>query len=386
MKRKTLIGAALLVAALAGIAITVSVRREHARTQATEAEAARRAAADAPIEFSATELMSVGPVDLVRSVPITGSLRPVEQAVVRSKTAGEVRELSVREGMAVRRGQQVARIDPTDAEQRLREREAQLASAEAQVAQARRDLDNNRALAGRGFIAQAALDRSVSSLEVTEAARDAVRAQIAQARKGLADTAVVSPISGIVSERLVQPGEKVSPDARLLVIVDLSRMEIEAPVPASEIAAVAVGRPVRLRIEGIEQPVEGRIARIAPGTAANSRSVPVWIAVDNEDPRVRAGMFAQGLLAVETRRGVLAVPATALRDRAGRAFVYALADGRVVERDVRTGLRDDGGTRPMVEVLAGLAAGERVVAVNLGTLRAGAPAVVREAQAGDRER
>jgi len=109
--------------------------------------------------------------------------------------------------------------------------------------------------------------------------------------------------------------------------------------------------------------------------------VPVYIALDNRDPSVRAGLFAQGSLAVETRENVLTVPVSAVRDAGARTFVYAIADGKLIERDVRLGLRDEsapsaGGGTGVVEVVAGLDAGMQVVVANLGALRAGAPARV----------
>jgi len=139
------------------------------------------------------------------------------------------------------------------------------------------------------------------------------------------------------------------------------------------VGAVQVGQSVTLRIEGVSRPQVGRIARIAPSTQAGTRSVPVYIALDNRDPAVRAGLFAQGSLSVEQRDGVLAIPASAVRDAGGRTFVYLVLDGRIADREVKLGLRDESGDTPRVEVRDGLAAGDRVVAANLGALRLGAP-------------
>src|SRR5690606_34978407 len=149
---------------------------------------------------------------------------------------------------------------------------------------------------------------------------DAAAAQLNQARKALADTRMAAPMSGVVAERFAQVGEKLPADSRVVSIVDLSRMEIEAPVPASDIAAVRIGQPVALAIEGVPGEHVGRVARINPGTQAGTRSIPVYIALSfpSEGSRVRAGMFAQGKLALEERRDVLVVPLAAIRDAGGR--------------------------------------------------------------------
>ena len=325
------------------------------------------------IEFSPGDLATLAPVTLERQIPLTGTLRAVHQTLVRAKVAGELLAVSVREGDAVRAGQAIARIDPADFEARMREREAQARSADTQLEQARRTLDNNKQLLARGFISQNAFDNAQSGADVALAARDAAVAQLAQARKALADTAVTAPMSGIVAERFAQPGEKVSPDNRLLSIVDLSRMEIEAPVPAAEVGAVTIGQRVALHLEGIDATLDGRVVRIAPGTTAGTRSVPVYIGVENRDARIRAGLFARGELRVGTLTGVIAVPEVAVREQAGRTFVYAIVDDVLVARDVVTGMRSQdarGGT--LIEIRSGLAAGDRIVAVNLGTLRPGA--------------
>ena len=331
------------------------------------------APAESPLEFATTDLVTVAPISLARTVPLTGTLRPVDQTVVKAKVAGELREVAAREGMSVRRGQVVARLDPTEYEVRLRERDAQLKSANAQLDWAKRTLENTRQLQARNFVSQSALDQSQSSWEAAVGNRDAAAAQLALARKALGDTVLVAPIDGIVAERFAQAGEKLPVDGRVMSIVDLSRMEIEAPVPATEVGAVQVGQTVTLRIEGVSRPQVGRIVRIAPSTQAGTRSVPVYIALDNRDPAVRAGLFAQGSLSVEQRDGVLAIPASAVRDAGGRTFVYLVLDGRIAEREVKLGLRDESGETPRIEVRSGLAAGDRVVAANLGALRLGAP-------------
>jgi RND family efflux transporter MFP subunit len=324
------------------------------------------------VEFSANDLYTLAPQRLTRSIALTGTLRPVNQTVVKTKVQGELRELTVREGTSVRRGQLLGRLDLTEYEVRLKEREAQLKSAESQVDQTLRTLENTRQLKEKNFVSQSALDASRSAWEVAVGNRDAAAAQAALARKSLADAVLIAPIDGVVAERFAQPGEKLPIDGRVLSIVDLSKMEIEAPVPAAEIGSVKIGQSVELRIEGVSARQVGQVVRIAPATQAGTRSVPIYIALDNRDPSVRAGLFAQGVLAVDRRDGVLAIPSGAVRDAGGRTFVYAIANDKLIERDIKLGLRDETGVDgSRIEVVSGLNAGDRIVATNLGSLRAG---------------
>lgn len=370
--KRTMIALATLLLAAAAAGTTLALKPR------APSGSAAGAPAEPVLEFAAVDIAVVQPGRIVRTVPLTGTLRPTNQTVVKSKVAGEIRELLVREGTQVSAGQPIARIEPIEFEWRVKERDATLRAAEAQLEQARRTLENNRALLGRGFISQSAFDNARFGYDAAVGNRDAALAQLTVARKQLGDTVVLAPMRGIVAERYAQVGEKVSPDNRIVSIVDLSRMEIEAPVPTSEIAGVTPGREVSLAVEGIERPLVGRVVRISPSTQAGTRSVPVYIALDNPDARVRAGMFAQGALPVGERNDALLVPSSAVRDSGGRTFVYAIVDDRLVEKTVQLGTRDDSAQAPngrtgVVEIVTGLAAGDRIVASNLGALRAGSP-------------
>ena len=364
---KRLIAAALALALVAGWWSWSKTRGTPAPAQAAAASAAP---VDTALEFAGDDVITVSAGPLTRSIPLTGTLRPVNQTVVKTKVAGELRELQVREGDSVRKGQVLGRLDPAEYQARLAERQAQWVAADSQVAQARRTLDNTAQLREKNFISQSALDAARSGWEVAVGNRDAANAQLTLARKSLNDALLTAPLNGIVAERFAQPGEKLPVDGRVLSIVDLSRMEIEAPVPAAEIGAVRIGQTLSLQIEGVKQRQTGQIVRIAPATQAGTRSVPVFVAVDNRDPSVRAGLFAQGRLAVDVREGVITVPVAAVQDAGARTYVYAIVNDRLVEREVQIGQRDDSrSSGDQVEVLKGLASGDRIIATNLGRLK-----------------
>jgi RND family efflux transporter MFP subunit len=328
-------------------------------------------------------MLRIEPGRLTRTLPVTGTLAASAQTLVRARVAGDVLDIPVREGMSVSAGQLLARIDPTDFELRVNERTAQLRSAQAQLDQARRTLENNARLLDKAFISQNAFDNAQSAVEVAAAARDGAEALLSQARKALADTRILAPMTGIVAQRFVQPGEKISPDGRIVSIVDLSRIELEAAVPASEIASVKIGQRAQIRIEGMAQPSSARVLRINPSTAAGTRSVTVYLGLDKVDERLRAGMFAQGSLTVDERDGLLLVPLSALRERGSQRHVYLIENGRIVERSVETGLIDESASAPggfigVAEIRSGLNAGDQIIRQNLGQLSPGARARITD--------
>jgi RND family efflux transporter MFP subunit len=200
----------------------------------------------------------------------------------------------------------------------------------------------------------------------------AADAELVMARKALGDAVLTAPFSGVVAERHAKPAERVALDGKVITLVDLSRLELEAGVPAAEIARVRVGQKLDFRIDGFgERDFSGRIERINPATVAGSRSINVYAVIDNPDGSLRSGMFAQGAASLGQLAGGIVVPVTAVREQAGEQFVYALVDGTVRRKPVKLGAADGAGR---VQVLQGLQPGDRIVRNNLGALREGAAA------------
>ncbi|MEW5890227.1 MAG: efflux RND transporter periplasmic adaptor subunit [Pseudomonadota bacterium] len=357
---------ALFVLAAGALALTRSRPEQPARK------------AQPVLEFDASDLTEVQSRPLARTLPMTGTLRPYAEAAVKAKVAGEIKELTVREGDAVRAGQVIGRIDPTEASAQLAEKKADLEAARAQLDVATRNLATQRALLERNFISQTAFDSTRGNYQVAVARLKAAEAAVAVAAKVLRDTALVAPIDGVVAARNAQRGERVAVDARVVTLVDVRRLELSAPLPAAEIAAVQVGQDIEFRVDGFDGRVfTGRVERINPAAAAGSRSIEVYGVIDNPDHLLRGGLFAEGRLIVGRSDQALVVPAGAVREERGERFVYVLDQGRLARRAVTLGLRD----ADQVQVLSGLRAGERVVRHNLGTLNEGAQAQIRSADA-----
>jgi RND family efflux transporter MFP subunit len=335
--------------------------------------AGRAIPARAPaLEFTQADLYIVEPRSLERALPLTGTLATLREAVVKAKVAGELVEVTVREGQSVAKGQAVARIDQTEVQARLAARQADVEAAKAQLVWAEKNRTTQKALLEKAFISQNAFDNIQSNHDVAAAKLRAAQADLVVARKALGDSVLHAPFAGVVAERHAQAGERVAIDAKVLTVVDLATMELEAAVPATAIGQVKVGQKLRFRIDGLgEREFEGTIERINPATAAGSRSINVYAVIDNRDQSLRKGMFAQGSLRLGAIPGALVVPASAVREEAGTPYVYAIVEGTVKRKAVRTGPADAAG---LVQVVEGLEAGDRIVRANLGALREGATA------------
>lgn len=381
MKIKTLV--ILLVGAIAlGVLGRVLWRPSTPATSSTasakassEGTGAPPAAKLSPLDLSASDIVDVKTIDLARTVTVTGSLKAANSAFVKAKVAGEIRALKVREGDAVKAGQVLGQIDTTEFDWRLRQAEEQARSSRAQLEIAQRSLRNNRALVDQGFISSTALETSVSSEAAARATASAADAAVELARKSRADAALVAPLSGLVSQRLVQPGERVSIDARLVEIVDLSRMELEAAVTPQDAALLRVGLKARVDVDGLSTPATATVTRISPSAQAGSRAVLVYFALDAASG-LRQGLFARGTVLVD-QRPALAVPESAIRNDQARPTVPVLRDGSVQVRTLTLGMRGQQASatnpEPMVEVLQGLTAGDRVLVGTAGVVRDGTP-------------
>lgn len=360
---------ALIAAVVAGLSPWMQGRRPSAPAAAPTAASAT--ASDAVVlELTTADILTARTAPLARSVPVSGTVRAVRSALVKARVPGEVVEISVREGEQVRRGQVLVRQDTTELDLRLRQARQQVASAQAQFETARRALANNRALVDQGFISPTALETSIHNETAARAALSVAQAAADLAAKSLADAALSSPIDGWVSQRMMQPGERAPVDARILEIVDLSRMEIEVAVPAEDVVGLQAGRPATLQVDGVPGEIEARVARINPSAQPGSRAVAVYLGIDGQ-PGLRQGLFARGEVLLEERIA-LTVPPSAVRVDRPLPYVRVLQGSRITSRTVRTGVRGRAAGQDAVEIVEGLTEGDRVLAGSVGAVAEGA--------------
>ena len=325
------------------------------------------------LEFLASEVVTTEPTELRQMMQLTGTLRAVDQVTMKAKVAAEVRAVMVREGEAVAAGQILVKLDTAEYDARVSQARGNLNNARAQLEIATKTRDNNLALVEKGFISKNALDNSASQYAAAKASVDAAQGALDIVLKSLNDTVSRSPISGLVSVRHVQPGEKVSIDSRLIEIVNLQKLELEAAVPSSEIARVAIGQKVELSVEGLPQHFDGKVVRINPSTQAGSRSVPVYVQVTNPQNLLRVGMFAEGRLLLSSKSGVMALPQSAVRKVNDSSFVFAIANNKIERVPVTLGSTGLVGDDHHIEITSGLEFGAQVIRADMGNLTPGTP-------------
>ena len=395
MKKKTWwVGSGVAVALVAGVGVAVMTgllpggpaKAQQAATAAAgnkQGQHGKDAEKPAvPLEFTAQEVVRPQRMRLPAMIEFSGPLVAPQTAVLRARVGGTLLALDVSEGSRVRTGQVLGRIDLAEASSRVAERSAMVESANTALAQARRSHASNERLAQQQFISGIALDNSRAAVETAHAALSAAQASLNTQRVMLRDGSLLAPISGVVAKRHALPGEKLAAQQELLTIVDISRLELAGNVGTHEVSRLLAGLPVQLRVEGLAQPVAGRIARIAPRAEPGTRSIGVTIELPNGDERLRAGQYAlaRATLADDTER--LTVPIGAVGSTAGQDHVWLIENGVLARRAVTLGRRDDNSGR--VEVLQGLQHDSQVLGARFDNLREGHQATVQRGDSGER--
>jgi RND family efflux transporter MFP subunit len=358
----------LLFAAVIG-GLAFGATRIVAQRKAQQQQAEQAAARVAPvIELVPADLVRVQDRELLQRLAVSGTLKATQSAFIKARVAGELQDLQLREGDMVRAGQIVARVDATDAQARLRQAQQQAAAARSQVEIAQRSYDNNRTLVEKGFISKFALDSSSASLATAQATYQAAVAGVDVLSKQLQDTVLRAPISGQVAQRLAQNGERIGVDGRVLELVDIRQLELEASLAAADSPLLRLGQTAELQIEGAGRPVRAKVVRINPTVVAGSRAVLAYLALEPTEG-LRQGLFAQGTLVVGSRTSP-SIPVSAVRNDRPRPYVQIVRDNKVVHQNVDVGAQGEFDGQWMVAI-DGLPAGTPVIAGAVGRLREG---------------
>jgi len=370
IKPRWIVIGVVVLALVGGIVRAVSNKR------AQQAAAAAPAGTLTQIELANTDVMKAELRDITQGLAVSGTVKAVNYAVIKARVAGELKEVVAREGDAVKAGDVLARIDPTEYQRRWQQAAETAAAAKSQMEIAQRAWDSNKALVDQGFISKAAMDNSIASYQGAIASHKAAIAGADVARKALDDATLRAPFAGIVSGRAAQVGERVAIDAKIMELVDLSLLEVEVPLSPSESMDVRVGQIASLQIEDRQALVGAKVKRISPSAQVGSRSVLIYLALDKAEG-LRHGLFAKGILGMD-KSHVLAVPLSAVRTDRAQPYVQVVEQTgdqlQVAHKPVTLGVRGMDLTQPESETMVGvtgLAEGSTVLKGHVGALREG---------------
>lgn len=388
-------------------------------SQEKAAKAANTTSVEPVIRITAAPVVAR---DVQRRVEAVGTLAPEEEVTVTGEVSGVVEAIAADLGDRVKAGQVLLRLDQREFRLKLERAEANLSAAQkalerakaaslaskANIERAKALLEDAKVnwkrfeeLFAEGAVSARERDTARTQYDVAEASlRQAeaqyesdlqavknVRATVEEAqaalnlqKKALADTVIRSPIGGAIKERFVSVGEFIvgggMQATKLFAIVRDHPLKLKAQVPERFAGEVKVGQMVQVEVEAYPgRAFQGKVTRVAPAVDEKTRTFTIEAEIPNEGRLLKPGSFAKARVLTRRERGVPFIPEQALYSFVGITKIFVVADGVVQERQVKTGLRENG----MVEIVeGGVRPGERVATSSLAQLFDGAKVQVVE--------
>ncbi len=293
------------------------------------------------------------------SIPFTGTLLAVNRAELKAEVSGRVTRVGVQEGDRVKAGALLSAQDEDELLLSVQAAEAQLAQAQAQAQQARRDNDRAQSLLEKRSVTRQSAQQAETAFNATMAVARAAESNLGLAKSRLNKSRIRSPFAGEVAQRLVQPGEVLSPGQTAFTVVDNRRLEIQADLPAEVVASIKVGMKAAFRVTGFDQPFEATLTQISGSVQQDGRTLRVRLEVPNSDGRLKSGLFAGGEILSEGQITRTALPTSVLTAVGRDAEVYVVVNNVARRQRILLSGQEQGGWRPV----EGLSAGAQVVAL-----------------------
>lgn len=330
-----------------------------------------------PMILHPSELHRVDPARLTQTVRFSGTVEPSRQVELSAQVGGIAEQVLAQVGERVEEGQILIEIATSDLQLQLEAQQASLASTRVQLDSALAALARVNSLSASGVASRTTLDDAQSQVDVLESSILSLEVQVRLAETNLSRATIRAPFAGVVSARNVEAGQLVGAGNKLISIVDLSSVSVEAVAPIIDTLDLAVGQTALLTLPGeAREPMTAAVERINPVADTGTRSLRFYLTLPNPDGLLRGGTFLTGLIELRVAEGALAVPRDAVQRIDGAPQVIVVRDGHAVAQPVDLGPEWSSGA--LVQILGGLAPGETVVAMPLRGLAPGAAVTVGE--------
>jgi HlyD family secretion protein len=354
--------------------------------------------------------------NLAQKVSATGRVVPPTEVKISANVSGKIIRIHVEEGAAVKRGDLLVELDRDRYEFSVRKANSALAEAEARLVQSRLDFERQQGLFERNLISKAEYDGAEASFKATEQSVEQMRAGLSEGEDLLKECTIYAPIDGIVTDLTAKQGENVvigtmnNPGTVIMVISDLSVIEVEAEVDETDVSLVQVGQPVNVKLDAFpDTSFEGSVVKIGNsakvtgfGSQDQATNFMVYVRLLDKVVNIKPGMTSSVEVTTSTRTDVIQIPiqAVVLREKqdstakakeapvtdAGVAVaapaegqapekkggkpaemegVFVVTDGKAVFREIKTGIAD----QQDIEVITGLAKDEEIITGSFRTLR-----------------
>lgn len=285
-----------------------------------------------------------------------GSLEGMLDPTIAAEVSARVLQVLVRPGQQVKKGQQIALLDPVDYQLQRREALSEVARLEALLENQKRSVERNAKLVEKNFISQIVLDDVKTQETALRRQLEGARSRLATIEHNKSKTRLLSPVDGKVEMQIVAEGDYVKVGDPLMQIISNQRLRAHLPFPERIASYIRPGLEVRLSTPTSDIEIISRIREMKPAVGLGNRAIDVIADIENQ-PGWQAGASVNGVIILGIRENVVAIPEQSIVLRPAGQVVYAVNDELAEQRIVKTGLWQDG----MVEIIEGIQAGEQIV-------------------------
>lgn len=326
----------------------------------------------APPTLITTTQVKAAPLEITERT--LGSLEAVMDPKIAAEVAGKVISVSARSGQTVKKGELLARIDPSDAGNQASADTAEVARLEALLAQQERLVGRQGELVQKNFISKNALDDVTAQRDALKNQLAAARARSAISRDSLGKTRVLAPFDGVIEVQIVSAGDYVKVGDPLFRMVSNARLRANLPFPESAASRLKAGMAVKISSPLFpDTTIDGVIDDIRPTVLDGSRAIEAIARLNNPGP-LKGGGSIDAVVVTGHKETAVLVPEQSVVLRPAGKVVYVIAEGKAKQRVVETGSKQGG----MVEIVKGLAGGETVALDGAGFLTNDAAVTVKQ--------
>ena len=321
--------------------------------------------------LASQELATVQATTLKQQIKVTGTIAPLTVAQLPALISAQVDSVTVRPGDTVKNGQLLVSMDTESINIQKEQQLSAIGATQAQLTLAESQLKRTQEMTKQGIAPSSQLEQALSSVQAQEANLQAQKSQIKATDYQLRNANIFSPVNGVVSQRQAEPGQFVGVGTPLMEVVDLSIMELVVNVSTTASAQIVVGMTVDINIEGIaDETFTGTVSRISPLASRGTRTIPIYVLIENAERKLRGGMFAVGQITLNEKANAIAVNESAIRfDETDNPYVFKIANDTVVQQAVSLG--GYWGEKQQVEIISGLESGDVIVVLPLPGLSSG---------------
>jgi len=305
---------------------------------------------------------------IISRIFTTGVIKAKEQVKISSKSGGRLAFLGVKEGDIVKKGELIAKLDDAELIAQSKQAEASLDQAKIDLETSKKNHERMSSLFAEKVITEQQMDNALSQLKVSQARLKQIQGQADLIQTQLDNARITTPISGMVFQKFINPGEIINPGAPLVTVFNPSSLYVEVNIDEADVGKIRNGQPAEIRLDAYPGAVvEGNVNYIASASQdIKEKGVTflVEILIKKNGVQLRLGMTADVDITIGKQDNILKIPGIAILEKEGKKYVFIAENGKAVRKEITTGLESDEESG----IASGIKEGDEVITTNVDKL------------------